>query len=274
MPRTKEKPKTHVSKEKIENVKELVDLFDKNNTIMFASIKGLPAKNFQRIKKDLSKDVTLKVIKKNMLLRAIDNSKKSGIKGLKEYVKEDIAVLLSQSDAFELAGKLAESKTPVKAKVGQIAENDIVIEPGPTELVAGPVVSELGALGLKIEIKAGKIEIKEQKTIVKKGQPISDGATSIMGKFNIMPFSVGFIPTVAYDSKEDKIFTELVIDKEGTLKTIKEYFVKAKAFAVSITYISKETIGFLLGKAERNENALSALIKEDNTPQNVEAIKI
>src|SRR3989344_3888733 len=111
--------------------------------------------------------------KKNSKLNAKESSKKQNIHELKDHIKEDNAILISQMDAFDLAGKLAESKSPVKAKVGQIAEMDIHIEPGPTELVAGPVVSELGALGLKIEIKGGKIEIKEAKIIVKKGQAIS-----------------------------------------------------------------------------------------------------
>lgn len=266
--------KHQVPKYKIDNVKKLAELMDSNNTIMFASISSLPARNFQKIKKDLSKDVTLKVVKKNMLLMAIENSKKTGVNELKEYVKENIAVLISQVDAYELSGKLAESKTPVKAKVGQIADIDIIIEPGPTELIAGPVVSELGALGLKIEIKAGKIEIKEEKTIVKKGQAINESATNIMGKLNILPFSVGFIPLVAYDSKADKIFTDLIIDKVETLKLLKEYFAKAKAFAVSVVYISQDTIGFLLGKAASHERVLAALIKEDNAPnENAEAIQ-
>lgn len=267
MAKIKEKPKTHVSKEKIEAIYKLSELFDENNTVMFASIKGLPAKNFQKIKKELSKEVIFKVVKKNIVLRALDNSKKPGIKGLKEYVKEDIVILISQIDAYELSGKLADSKTPVKAKVGQIANTDIIIEPGPTELVAGPVVSELGALGLKIEIKGGKIEIKEEKIIVKKGQAINENATSIMGKLNILPFSVGFIPLVAYDSKVDKIFTDLIIDKEGTLKLLKESFAKAKAFAVSIAYVSQDTIGFLLAKAASHEKALSLLIKDNHIPQ-------
>lgn len=260
----KEKPKTHVSKEKVENVKKLVDLIDKNNTIMFASIKSLPSRQFQKIKKGLSKEVTTLVVKKNLLIRAIDGSSKNNIKELKQYVKEDIAVLFSNVDAFELSGRLADSRSPVKAKVGQIAEMEIIIEPGPTELVAGPVVSELGSLGIKIEIKAGKIEIKEPKSIVKKGQAISENATNIMSKLNILPFSVGFIPVAAYDSKSSSVFNDLVIDKPETLKLLKEYYSKALSFAVSISYVSKETLGFLLAKASSHEKALELLI---NTPQ-------
>lgn len=271
MAKVKEKKlKREVPKYKLDIVKNTAELMDKNNTVMFASIKSLPAKQFQKIKKSLGEEGTIVLIaKKNLLVKAIEKSKKNNIKNLKNYVKEDIAILISQEDAFVLSGKLAEKRSPVKAKIGQIADFDIVVEPGPTELTPGPVVSELGALGLKIEIKAGKIEIKEQKTIVKKGNAIGEGAVSIMSKLNIMPFSVGFMPLVAYDSKEDKVFTELVIDKEGTLKSMKEMFSKSLAFAVSRAYACKETIGFLLAKASSHEKALESKI---NTPQNVEGI--
>jgi len=251
-------------KYKVELVKSLAGMIEKNNTLMFASIKSLPTRQFQKIKKGLSEDTIVFVSKKNMLIKAIEQSKKNNIKNLKEYVKEDIAILLSQSDAFELSAKLADSKVPVKAKTGQIAEYDIIVEPGPTDMVAGPVVSELGAVGLKIEIKGGKIEIKEQKVLVKKGGKISEAACGIMSKLNIMPFSVGFIPLVAYDSKEDKVFTSLIIDKAGTLKTMKELFSKSMAFAVSRTYACKETIGFLLAKASSHEKALSVLVNDES----------
>ena len=268
----KESIKRAPAKYKLQQVKKLAELIDNNKTIMFASIKGLPTKQFQKIKKNLEKEVAFIVAKKNITTRAVESSKKENIHQLKDHIKEDNAILISQIDAFELATKLAESKSPVKAKIGQIAEMDIHIESGPTELVAGPVVSELGALGIKIEIKSGKIEIKEAKTIIKKGQAISEAATNIMGKLNILPFSVGFIPLVAYDSQSGKIYTSLIIDKKETLNTLKNYFAKARAFAVSIGYISKDTIGLLLAKAASHERAISSVInskqeKENNTPQ-------
>jgi len=222
---------------------------------MFASIKGLPARQFQRIKKDISKNTQVFILKKNMLVKSIDLSKKNN-KSMKDYIKEDIAVLISDKDAFELATHLAESKVPVKAKIGQISDKEIAVEPGPTELVAGPVVSELGGLGIKIEIKGGKIEIKEGKTIVKVGQAVSEGACGIMSKLNIMPFTVGFIPLVAYDSKSETIYTSLIIDKAGTLKELKELYSKSLGLAVSRNYVCNESLKYLLLKAVSHEKAL------------------
>jgi len=97
---------------------------------------------------------------------------------------------------------LEESKSPAKAKPGQEAPEDIEIPEGPTDLIPGPAISELGALGIQIQIEKGKIHIKEAKVIAKQGAKISQGAADLMGKLDIKPFSVGFIPLCSFDTKE------------------------------------------------------------------------
>jgi len=256
-----------ISERKIRAVKELAELIDKNNTVMFCSIKSLPSQQFQKIKKELTDKAEVKVVKKSILLRALEMARKKTASGLKDYVKEDTAVLISDTEPFELSSILSESKVPVKAKIGQEAEEDIVIDAGPTELTPGPIISELGSLGLKIEVKEGKIEIRETKIIVKKGEKIKEAAVSLMTKLDIKPFSVGFIPIVAYDSKEEKIYTEIRIDKKKTLEQLKETFAKANGLAIAISYICKETIKFLLVKANSQEKILANLINV-NTQEN------
>jgi len=140
--------KAHVSDVKIKAIKELAKAIEGKNTILFASIKSLPAAQFQKIKKELSKDVIIKIIKKRALKMAIDSAKNKGVSQLNEYIKEDIAIMISDMDCFDLARKLCQSKTPVKAKTGQKAETDIEVEAGETDLPAGPAVSELSGLGL------------------------------------------------------------------------------------------------------------------------------
>ena len=263
--------KAHVSDVKIKAIKELAKAIEGKNTILFASIKSLPAAQFQKIKKELSKDVIIKIIKKRALKMAIDSAKNKGVSQLNEYIKEDIAIMISDMDCFDLARKLCQSKTPVKAKTGQKAESDIEVEAGETDLPAGPAVSELSGLGLQIMVKAGKIEIRESRVIVKKDQTISEAAASIMSKLNILPFSVGFIPLVAYDSKSDKVYTDLIIDTESTLNKLKEFFVKSKSFAVNIAYVCEDTIGLLIGKAGSHERAVNSLIKTESIEEKTES---
>ena len=130
-------------------------------TILIASIKNLPGSQFQEIKKKLRGKAVVKVPKKNIILIAMDSSKNKELNELKEQIKESVAILFSKLDCFELSSEIESIKSPAKAKVGQIAPEDIEIPEGPTDLVPGPAISELGALGIKIQIDKGKILIKE-----------------------------------------------------------------------------------------------------------------
>src|SRR3989338_1963446 len=268
-----------VSKRKIDIVKEISDLLNKKRTILIASIKNLPASQFQEIGKNLREKAIVKVLKKNLVIRAIENSKDENLKKIKNYVKEDVAFLFSDIDSFELAAELIEKKSPSSAKAGQEA---IEVEEGMTDLVPGPAISELGALGIKIQIDKGKIGIKESKVIVKKGQTISEAAASIMNKLDIKPFSVGFVPLSAYDTKERKLYVEIKINKEEMLNEMKNAFSKSLALAVErLNYISQDTIKLLIVKAARNEKALKNISGEkdksgevnDSIQQNSEEVK-
>ena len=263
------KTKHKVPKYKLDEVKKLAELIDSNNTLMIASIKSLPAKSFQKIKKKLSGKAIVKVVKKRALLKAIKSSKKEKIKELETYLKEDIASIISNIDPFELASILNESKIPVKAKAGQESDKDIEIEAGVTEIPAGPAVSEFGNLSVQVKVTGGKIEVMKSKVVVKKGSIISAGASSLLGKLDIHPFSVGFIPLIAFDSKSEKIYTTLLIDKNEVLTNLKDYFAKSRALAVNLGYVTTETIGLLLSKASSHGKALEILInKQSNREEN------
>lgn len=256
-----DKKASRVSEEKEQAVKKLCNDILKSKTVMIASIKSLPSSQFQKIRKTLRGKADIAVAKKKITIRAIDECKKGTLMNLKPYVCEDSALLFSNLDAFELAAFLSENKAPMKAKIGQISDQDIEIEAGPTDLVPGPVITELGSLGLKIAVEDGKITIKENKIIVKKGDKINEAAFSLMNKFNMTPFSIRLEPIVAYDSSADKIYKDIKVDKEETLKQLKQAYVQALAFAVSIAYPCKETISMIIQKASRQEKALSGLVK-------------
>lgn len=252
---------------KIEIVKELSDLVKEKKTILVASIKNIPASQFQEISKNLRDKAIIKVPKKKLIFRALDSSEEE-IKILKEKIKEDIAVLFSDLDCFELASELIKNKTPAKAKAGQESPENIEIQEGPTNLVPGPAISELGALGIQIQIEKGKINIKKSKIIVKKGEIISKEAAEIMTKLEIKPFSVGFVPLFAFDNENKKLYLDIKIDKEGTIKELKKFYLESLSFAVKIEYITNETIIFLLQKAERNVKALEKF-KDKNLKNNL-----
>lgn len=259
------KHQTIIPESKKKAVNELSKLIKESNTILVASIKNLPSSEFQEIGKKLRGKATIKVPKKNLIARAIDESKEEKLTLVKENLKDSFAVLFSNLDSFELAGELLKNKSPAKAKPGQIAEEDLEIPQGPTELTPGPAISELGALGIQIQIKAGKIEIAKPKVIAKKGEPISQGAADMLGKLDIKPFTVGYIPLFAFDKKNQVFYSEININPEEALKELLNAYSKALPFAVNVGYANSETIKYMISKAAIQEKALANRISNSST---------
>lgn len=267
------KKSTHVSELKKKTVSSLVNLIKDKKTILIASIKNLPASQFQEIGKKLRGKAIVKVPKKNLIFKAIDNSGNEAVKKIKEKIDDSVAILFSDLDCFELAAELIKNKTPVKAKAGQEAPEDIEVPAGPTELVPGPAISELGALGIQIQIKEGKIEIREPKIIVKKSVKISSNAADVMTKLGIKPFETGFVPLAGFDIKENKIYLDIKIDRKGILENLKTAYAKALPFAVEIGYATDDTIKFLIGKAGTHGKAIEKLMDAQTPQENTEETK-
>lgn len=268
--------KNHIPEFKLKIVKELENLINSKRTILIASIKNIPGSQFQEIVKKLRGKAIVKVPKKNLMFKALDkksigeikklSSKEtplaqlSSISQLKEKMEDSFAILFSDLESFELAGELAKNQSPAKAKSGQEAPMDIEVPAGPTDLVPGPAISELGALGIQIQIEKGKITIKEAKIIAKEGTKISTRAADLMAKLDIKPFKIGFTPLCSFDIKENKYYSEVKVDMEGTIEELKKAYGKALPFAIEIGYTSKDTITFMIGKAASYEKRLIRII--------------
>ncbi|OGJ19007.1 50S ribosomal protein L10 [Candidatus Pacearchaeota archaeon RBG_13_36_9] len=261
----KKKAVASVSKKKIETVKSLVELMKNNSTLILASIKNLPSRQFQEIRKNLRGKAKMIVAKKRIMIRAIDDPGNKNLERLKEYICEDSSILFSKEDAFELAGIMAENKNPVRAKPGQKAIEDISVEAGPTEILPGPAISEFSSIGIPISVEDGKIAIRQGKVIVKAGEEISNAAASIMSKLNIMPFRVGLEPIAICNIKTGQIYLNVKIDREATLTELKTAAAKSLGFAQKIAYYCKETIGYLLAKANMDGKAIESKTQASTT---------
>ncbi len=241
-------------------VATLAENMKNSRTVLVASCKGLPGQQFHDIKKQLRGKADVKVARRSAVLRAIDATEKGAMQDLKEQYASDSVLLFSSIDPFELSGVLTDSQSETKAKAGDIAPYDIVIEPGPTDLVPGPAISELGAVGLKVAVKDGKLEIQNQTTVTKEGGEIDEKVAGVLAKLNILPMKVGFLPLAAYDSQDDKTYVGIRINKEETYEEMKTLIGKALGFATKVGYIVKENLSYFLATANAEEKALQALV--------------
>lgn len=267
----REKP---IPENKRELVEELAQKIKGCKTLLIASMKGLPGSQFNEIKKQMRGTADIKVAKKSIIYRAIDLTGKGSLQQLKEQIDSDFALFFSDLDAFELSGILSDSQSPAKAKTGDMAPEDIEIEPGPTDLMPGPAISELGSVGLKVAVKEGKLEIIKGAVIVRGGEEINDKVAGVLSKLGIAPLKVGFIPLAAYDAESDKVYIGIKINRKETIDLLRECIKKALGFAVSRGYPTKETISYFIAKASMEEKAIDRLgDKTNKLEENKEEVK-
>ncbi|MBI2673201.1 50S ribosomal protein L10 [Candidatus Woesearchaeota archaeon] len=232
-------------------------------------MENLPAKQLQRMKKQLRGVIVLKITKKRLIKIAFNELKES-IPGLTEVEKNLSgmpALIFTRENPFKLFKALSKNKSNAPAKPGQIAPHDLFLSAGPTPFTPGPVIGELGQLGIKTEVREGKVAIKEDKLIVGGGEKITQKVADLLTKFGMEPMEISLNLVLAFEN--GVIFTKdvLSVDEKVYIDEIRKIHAQAMHLAVEIGYADKATITLLLSKAYKAASSLAdnlGIITDEN----------
>ena len=236
-------------------------------------MENLPARQLQIMKEKLRATVTLRMSKKRLMRIAIENVKndKKGIEELEKHFKGMPALICTEQSPFELFKTLKKNKSSAPAKAGQIAPIDIKVGAGPTPFAPGPVIGELGNLGIKSKIENNKIVITEDSIVAKEGEVISEKLAGILTRLNIRPIEVGLNLIAVYDHGEILTKEVLDIDEEAYINDMKAAHIKAFTLATEIGYPAKGVVELLIAKVHKDSKtlALEQEIVNDETKESL-----
>ena len=253
------KQTAHVSEKKKEEVNYVKKLIQEHKVILIADLTNLPSAQLQSIKTKLKKDLKIRVTKKRILRIAINQLKdKRDLTKLEPYLENCMpALLVTNKDPFSIYKSIKKSKSYIAAKPGQIALTDLVVEPGPSNFPPGPIIGELGQAGIIAAVEGGKVVVKRKTVLAKEGEEITTKAAGILAKLGVEPIEVGLHIVAAID--EGVIYEKSVldVDEEEYLNNLRRAHFEAVSLAVGVSYITKDSIKVLLGKAQREMLALS-----------------
>jgi len=156
-----------VSEWKTQSVDTLVKEMKENPVVGVLNFQGLPSKQLLKIKHSLRKDCVIRMTRKRLIKLALEQA---GIEGLREHLKGEPALLMTKENPFKIAKKLRESRTTAAAKPGTTMLKDIIVPAGETTFAPGPIVGELGSMGVKAAIEKGKVVIKVDSVLAKEGE--------------------------------------------------------------------------------------------------------
>jgi len=173
-------------------VQKLAKEIKSAKTVALLDVRNLPDRLLQAARKQLRGNGTKFLMSKNSVLkRALDASGEEG-RRIAEIMKTPSVVVISQDlSPYEIFRHFKLNKQKVAAKPGQVAESDIIVPAGETDLPPGPALSELKLAGINARIAGGKIAVAKDSPVAKKGERISGNVCKALQKLNILPFTAG-----------------------------------------------------------------------------------
>lgn len=252
-----------VSRENEEEVKELLELMEGSNVIGIVGINGIPGTQMNNIRRSLRGSARLVVSKNTLISIALQDleGRKKNVKELTKYLKDQSALIVSDTDPFKLAKIVNESRTMAPPKGGEIAQEDIVVPAGETEFKPGPIVSDLQKVGIPASIEKGKVVIKKDTVVVKKGEKIGRDLAQMLAKLDIKPIPVGLEIRAFYEDGYIFGSDALRIDPAKVMQDLRESIMNAFNLSLNVKYFTKLTAPLMISDAYTRALSLGMSIK-------------
>ncbi len=244
------KHEAKVSEEKRTSVHEFVQLIDSYPMVGVVNMANLPAPQLQRMRASLRQQgIVLRMTKRRLIKQAFSQSKKPGLAALEPYVLGMPALIFTKENPFALFKLLKKSQSKAPIKGGQTASDDIVVPAGPTSFAPGPVIGELGSVGIKTGIEDGKVAIKQDSTVAKAGQVVNAKLAGILTRLGIEPVTIGLDLVAVLENGEILTKTVLDVDEDAVKAQMAQAYAEALALAMEIAFPTKETTEKLFQRA-------------------------
>jgi large subunit ribosomal protein L10 len=251
-------PLKPVQEEKQQETQALTTLIKDYKAFGVANLQKVRAQQLQEIKKKLRGQVYTKVVKNTIIRRALAETKdKTGIDKIEPHLKGSNVLMLTNLNPFKLALLLEQSKVKIAAKTGDVAAIDVIVPAGNTGMPPGPIISQLGAVGLATRIESGSVWINKDTQVAKRGDVINERLASVLSKLGIKPVEAGIAIKAMYD--DGTVFTgkQLHLD----LDAYRNDFTTAHQYAFNLVmftaYPAPEAMPFMLKIAHFDAYSLS-----------------
>lgn len=246
-----------VSEKKKEEVKSVAEELNKYPVIGLLDMFKLPSKQLQEMREKLKGKAKIKMVRKSIMKRAMENVDKKGIRELEMKIQNQPALLFSNTDPFELGRIIESSKSFAAAKEGDVAPKDIVVKAGKTSLKAGPVIGELQRIKIPAGVEGENIIIKEDAVVVKKGENIEKNTADVLTKLGIEPIEISLNLLAVWDQGVIYPKDILFIPLEKYENDIREAYQNAFNLSLNIVFLTRETLPLLLSKAYKEAIGLA-----------------
>ncbi|UCG90648.1 MAG: 50S ribosomal protein L10 [Candidatus Heimdallarchaeota archaeon] len=247
---------------KKEQIDTIINLAEQNSVIGLVNLSGISSKALQDIRSSMRSGevvATLKVAKNTLKTLALEKIDKPGIAKLIPYINGSCALIFTKANPFRLQKFLNQNQVPAPAKTGQISPVDVFVSEGVTNLDPGPIIGELGSIGLQTRIEKGKIRITKTAKVLSIGDTVSEAHATVLSRLGIQPFKVGLKLNTVLENEEIIDGSILDVDENKMIADLQRAYLDALFLAINpkLAYYSTASTPFLLKTAISQAMALS-----------------
>ena len=248
------KPAIARKKEEAEKVSELIS---GHRMLMLISAERVRASLLNEMRDGFIGRMTIRYTKPSILRRALESKGDQSLKEFAEkYVKGSTILVLSDEEPFRVAREFKSRAVQLPAKAGDVASDEIAVEPGNTGLPPGPVISELNEAGIPTRIETGSVWVTKRTVVAKLGNAIPASLASALSKLGMKPIRSYLRPKCAWyeGSVLEGSMLETSLDEIAAQLT--SSWSAGIALAVATKIFMKDSVSVLLSRAAAEARAL------------------
>ena len=251
-----------VSERKIKEFERIKNFLEKFRNIIVIDLNKTPNKIYKKVQKELkSKSSILTCVKKRIFKKVVEYLKREDILSILSEFPNMIGIIFTNEDSLKVYKEISAIKVFRYAKEGDVAPKDIWIRAGPTNLPPGPLISELSKVGLVVGVERGKIAVKKDKLLVKKGEKISSDIASVLQKFDIKSIEIKLNIKLA-KLNEIWIKKEHLEFSDNLENLLNQAYSNVFNLTINTNYPTNKNLEFILQKAYLNFNIISKLLEK------------
>lgn len=259
--------KKHVPQWKLEEIDFLVGLFKQYKNVAVIEMNHINDRQIQEIRKILRGKALIRMSKKNLQIRAIEQYEKESKKPNLDYLVDNIpgqsGLVFTNLDIFDLKGIFNKNEWMVAAKPDEITPVDIWVKAGNTGLPTGQVISELNmTLRLPTRIQDDTIWIREDTRTHKAGDLVDVKQAAVLKKLGVKPIESLIKIHCAWADGEILPEDILYMDMEKFQQDIVSCYLAALGILFEVPIFIEDMADEYIKKAAINAKIVNTIIFE------------
>jgi len=233
-------------------------LFRQHSKVFLVGVDNVGSSQMHKIRADIRKHATLLMGKNTMIKKAMRDivDEVPQIEALFPHIKGNVGLVFTNGDLKTVRDALTMNKVPAAAKVGAIAQCNVVIAAGNSG-ISPDKTSFFQALGISTKVVKGAIEIISEVTILKEGDRVGASEAELLTMLNILPFQYGCVVELCYD--DGAVFEPSVLDitDEAVMKVYSSCLRNVAALSLALGFPTKASVPHSLINGFKNLLAAS-----------------